>query len=81
MNREVIAWRGFVTHDLEVIAWPTLLAEHKDFHRIFGTSDEDFAARWRQWSPDRSADIDPGASPEAIQAIDEWLDILRPPKP
>jgi hypothetical protein len=74
MTRKEIAWRGFVDKDLKVIAWPTLLIQHKDFHRLFGTSDDDFLARWRQWSPDESADFEPGATPEAKQAVQEWLD-------
>lgn len=68
-----IAWRGFVTQDLQVVAWPMLLADHATFHRTFGTSDADFAARWRQWWPERFPEFDPGAPPEAVQAVKDWL--------
>lgn len=53
-----MGWRGFLRHDGTVMAWPTLLAEHNDFHRAFQTTDEDFALRWRQWSPGREIDFD-----------------------
>ena len=70
---EKMAWRGFVCHDGSVIAWPTLLAEHRDYHRIFHTTDADFAARWRQWSPGGRPDIDQGAPTAAVVTLDEWL--------
>lgn len=68
-----IAWRGFVTHDHEVIAWPTLLVEHNDFHRLFRTTDADFAARWRQWSPGGAPNFDPGAPQAARDLVAVWL--------
>jgi hypothetical protein len=70
----LVAWRGFVTHDGAVVAWPTLMAEHSDFHRTFYTSDEDFAARWRQWDAGGKPDVDPGAPAEAIEALNAWLE-------
>lgn len=71
---EQIAWRGFVTHEGDVIAWPTLLADHNDFHRTFMTSDEDFAARWRQWSPGEAIDVNPCANPEgARDTVSAWI--------
>lgn len=73
MKRSEIAWRGFVTEDLEVVAWPTLLSDHNNFHRTFMTSDSDFVARWRQWGPGEAPDFDPGATVEEIEAVVEWL--------
>lgn len=73
MNRDRIAWRDFVTKDLEVIAWPLMLTDHADFHYKFGTQDEDFAARWRQWAAGGRIDFDPGASEDAKQAVREFV--------
>lgn len=73
MKRGDIAWRGFVTHDGEIIAWPTLLSEHNFFHGTFRTTDADFAARWRQWEPGERVSFDPGATPEAKAAVEAWL--------
>lgn len=75
ITRSSLAWRGFVTLDGEVVAWPTLLAEHNDFHGIFHTTDDGFAARWRQWSPGAKPDIDRGAAAEDIIAIYDFLGV------
>lgn len=68
-----IAWRGLVTPDLDVIVWPTLLATHNDFFAKFGRDESKYVARWRQWNPGGDPDFDPGASPEAQQAVFDVL--------
>jgi hypothetical protein len=73
MNRNDFAWRGFVDHDGKVIAWPTMIIDHREFHRVFYTDDSDFLARWRQWSPGEEPDFDPGTPPEAKQIVKDWL--------
>lgn len=75
ITRSSLAWRGFVTTSGGVIAWPTLLAQHNDFHRTFHTTDDSFAARWRQWNPGEAPDFDPGASPEDKAAVNTFLGI------
>lgn len=77
MQKRDIAWRGFVTKDLEVVAWPTVLVDHNTFHATFGTSDEDFAARWRQWSEGDVPDIDDerGLPEDVVDAIYHFLAI------
>lgn len=67
------AWRGFVDHDGDIVAWPTLLADHNQFHFAFHTSDEDFIARWRQWSPGGKVDFDPGVSETTKQLVNDWV--------
>ena len=75
MSRRVeeVAWRGFVTHGGEVIAWPTLLADHNDFHATFGTTDSDFLARWRQWGTRAKVDYDDGTPDKAKEIVERWL--------
>ena len=73
MLREEIAWRGFVDKDGKVIAWPTLALDHKEFHRIFYTSDDDFVARWRQWSPGEEPDFDGRPATELRDIVRAWL--------
>lgn len=73
MEPRDLAWRGFVTRDLKVIAWPTMLAQHTDFHGIFLTDDSQFVARWRQWGPGELPDIDSGASEDAVAAVTAFL--------
>lgn len=34
-------------------------------------------ARWRQWSPGSPPDVDRGASPEAVTALEEWLRAIQ----
>lgn len=67
------AYRGFVTKDGKVVAWPTLLADHNQFKHIFYVSDEDVMARWRQWSANDPVSYDPGTPNEARIIVEEWL--------
>jgi hypothetical protein len=76
MLTKEIAWRGFVTQDLELIVWPTLLAQHNDFLAMFGRDESKYRARWRQWSVGGEVDFDPGADPEAVRAVLDALGVL-----
>ena len=73
MLREQIAWRGLVDKNGNVIAWPMLMSDHVAFHRTFHTNDDDFAGRWRQWSPGGEIDFDPDVSPEHRAWVRAWL--------
>ena len=73
LSKGDVAWRGVVTKQNEVIAWPMMLATHADFHSTFYTNDADFSARWRQWNPGGEVDFDPGFTPEAEQAVYAFL--------
>lgn len=74
MNKSDIAWRGFVCYDDTIIAWPMILADHRQFHTAFGTDDSDFSARWRQWTPGGRPDIDAtDAMVDARELIEAWL--------
>jgi hypothetical protein len=72
MLKRDIAWRGFVDAEGKIIAWPTLLADHNQFFSTFYIKD-DYPARWRQWSAGGEVDFDPGATPQAKDAVEAWL--------
>lgn len=68
------ASRGFVRHDGSVFGWSLLDGEHNDYHRAHGTTDSDFATRWRQWSEGERIDIDAcPANPEWMAAVERWI--------
>lgn len=73
LKKKDLAWRGFVAEDGSVIAWPTLLSDHNQFHRIFYTKDSNFGARWRQWDPSDAPDFEGKPTDKQRKAVEEFL--------
>lgn len=68
--------RGFVRKDGTVFGWSLLVAEHSDYHREHGTSDDDFLTRWRQWSEGERIDIEERElrrDEKTIEAVEAWI--------
>lgn len=62
----ILAWRGVVDEDGDVVAWPTLLLDHNQAFATLGRL-RNYRARWRQWEPGGRIDFDPGADPADVQ--------------
>lgn len=71
-----LALRGVVDADGDIVAWPTLLAEHLDaFYTLPHL--EDYRCRWRQWKAGGPVDFDPGASPEDCARVEAYVAMHR----
>ena len=68
LNRQ---WRGVVVEN-EVVAWPSLLMDHKTAFAVTGAL-RGYTARWRQWKPGEWPDFDPGASADDVAQVENFL--------
>lgn len=75
IEKKDIAWRGYVTKLGEVVAWPTLLADHAEFQHALNVTDSEFDARWRQWYEGAEPDFDLNTPEEAKKVVRKWLDL------
>lgn len=67
------ASRGFVRHDGSVFGWSLVDGDHRSYHRAHGTTDADFATRWRQWSEGERLDIELSQTSTEARAIEAWI--------
>lgn len=82
------ASRGFVLLDGTVMGWSLLDGDHREFHRVHGTTDNAFLTRWRQWRERGAIDIEERSHPDCKQweaVILAWIEdhadeIVRMPR-
>ena len=66
--------RGFITHEGHVIGWSIVSADHNEYHRLNGTTDADFASRWRKWTESSAPEIDEVLPPHVAVNLAVWLE-------
>lgn len=70
------ASRGFVRKDGSVFGWTLFQGDHATYHRTHGTTDADFADRWRQWNQGGKLDFESVRSFDRSPhegAVQAWL--------
>lgn len=66
------AARGFIRHDGTVFGWAIEHGTHVDYHMKYGTTDADFATRWRKWTKRSPVEVDSNLLDHEI-AVYEFL--------
>lgn len=66
--------RGFITHDGQIIGWSVVSADHKEYHRLNGTTDADFKTRWRKWTERTPPETDDPVTPAEAVRLGVWLE-------
>ncbi len=66
--------RGFITHTGDVIGWSLLSADHNEYHRLHGTTDDDFKTRWRKWDARSQPETDDPVAPHEAVRLAVWLE-------
>ncbi len=74
----ILAWRGVVDRQGDVVAWPTLLMDHNAAFAVLPYL-KGYRVRWRQWENGAGAyiDFDPGASQEDREKVQAWVDAAQ----
>lgn len=71
----MLAMRG-VVYRSEVWAWPMLMLDHNQAFMACPMLRE-YTCRWRQWEPGGRIDFDPGATPEDIALVEDYVAKLQ----
>lgn len=67
-----LALRGVMDRDGDIIVWPMLLMDHAQAFQTLRHL-ADYRVRFRQWEPDGKVDIDPGADPADVAAVQRFV--------
>lgn len=68
----ILAWRGVVDEDGDVVAWPMLLMDHAQAFQVLPRL-ANYTCRWRQWEPGGRIDFDPDSTPADQAKVEEWI--------